>query len=116
MKIPIVSAQRICTDYDVTHVLIYSYNIKDGMHQVLTYGTTDVNAGQIAEYGNKLKNNMGFLDKDCKSIPLEKCCGNCQFFKTSIHKTYGFCMAEPLKIDREINDIACRYYTISSKF
>jgi len=108
MDIPIKKAQEICVDYDKSHVLIYVYDNILNVTQVLTYGKSEKNASEIANFGNQFKEWLKFPEELCKSVPMCRICGNCRYFNpanslnNSSYNTnkHGMCFSNPIAVER----------------
>lgn len=118
MSIPISEAKRVLNDNDMAHVVIFAVSA-DGQQHVATFGKTRANARQAAEAGNKLKAALGWPGNLCNSVPLERICKNCDFYKPdygmwcfngwSGDSSVGICLQLPVKTNRNADDRACSF-------
>lgn len=63
----------------VTHLILFSID-ENGNQNVATHGKSEMHAVEAAEYGNKLKKQLGW-DKHLNTKPLERKCVNCDFYE-----------------------------------
>jgi hypothetical protein len=60
MRIPIKAVREFTRKHKLTHVVVFGY---DGKSQhVATYGRSVESCGQAADFGNKIKNALGWPD------------------------------------------------------
>jgi len=60
MRIPIKALKEFAQKYDLSHVIIFAYNRDDGTEGVATYGRTILQSSEAAEFGNCLKDVLGW--------------------------------------------------------
>ena len=61
MRIPIKSARQFSKEFGLSHVIIWALEDGDNKTQhVVTYGKTVEQCGQAADFGNKLKDALGW--------------------------------------------------------
>ena len=58
MRIPIKAVKEFAQKYDMTHVIIFAHDGK--LDHIATYGRTIVACSQAADFGNRLKETMGW--------------------------------------------------------
>lgn len=57
-KIPVKALKELASDYGLTHVIVYGY---DGKKQhIATYGKTIEQCSQVADFGNKMMDALGW--------------------------------------------------------
>lgn len=113
MSIKISEVKKIREDLNMTHIVIFAIDEKNYYH-VATHGKTKVQAQEAAKAGNNLKKQLGFPLEDCKSKPLERICGNCDYWKRTHRpgypvEKYGRCYYESNLINRNEDDRACNH-------
>lgn len=60
MKIPIKELENIAKKYNLSHVIMLAYSPNDITEHIVTYGETIENCSDAADYGNKLKDVLGW--------------------------------------------------------
>lgn len=68
-RLPIRIAKDIAKEFGQTHVIILTHDEKEGLDHVVTYGKTVEQCDQAAEFGNRLKQQMGWPQNLCQSEP-----------------------------------------------
>lgn len=63
MRIPIKVLRELAKKYDLSHAILFVYHPEDNMHHIVTWGRTIVDCGQAADFGNKLKEALGWPDE-----------------------------------------------------
>jgi hypothetical protein len=114
VAIRISEVKRIREELNMTHLIIFAIDDKNNYH-VATHGKTRIQAKQAAKAGNILKKQLGFPDDLCKSEPLERICGNCDYWKRLRLpgypiEEYGKCYYEINQIDRNEKNKACHNF------
>lgn len=115
--IKIKEIKQIREQFDFTHVVILGIS-RDGSQHVATHGETIVQAKEAATMGNQLKRQLKWPEEFCNSIPLERKCENCSYWKRKkidhserIPENWsGKCMLNPDPSLRHDKDIACRNF------
>lgn len=64
MRIPIKALKDLSKKYNLSHVILYAYG--DNTQHVVTFGKTTEQAGQAADFGNKIKTNLGWAENTLK--------------------------------------------------
>ena len=65
-RIPIKSVRDFGKAHGLTHVVVFGFS---GLQHVATWGKTAVNAGEAADFGNKLKRSLGWPESLCNAQP-----------------------------------------------
>lgn len=60
MKIPIKALKEFAHKYGLTHIIMLSHDIDGKSDHIATYGRTTEQCSQAADFGNKLKDAMGW--------------------------------------------------------
>lgn len=68
-RIPIKSAKDFGKTYDQDQVIIISYNNKNNLISVVTWGKSLVDCEQAAIAGNSFKKSLGFPPEKCQDVP-----------------------------------------------
>ena len=80
MNISIKKVKQIREELKLTHIVIFGVDA-NGRQYVATHGETEKNAKEAAIAGNKLKSVLGWPDYLCHDKPLERKCGNCEYYE-----------------------------------
>lgn len=95
-----------------THIVLLGIK-EDGTHELSTHGKTITNANEAAILGNKVKEFIGWPPEFCKSKPLERVCGNCDYLQENRIRfdcSETKCMVAPQTIERKKDDRACEKF------
>ena len=114
MEIKISDIKKIRENLGMTHIVIFAIDNKNYYH-VATHGDTKRHSAEAADAGNYLKKQLGFPIEDCKSVPLNRVCDNCDYWKRNHHpgypiEEYGYCYYEIKPLPRKENDRACNKF------
>ncbi len=60
MRIPVQALKDIAAKYDLTHIVMLAYHPDDQTNHVVTYGKSVEDCSQAADFGNKLKDALGW--------------------------------------------------------
>lgn len=60
MRIPIKTLEDIAKKYDLSHVIMLCYHPDDNTEHIVTYGKSVENCSEAADFGNKLKDALGW--------------------------------------------------------
>ena len=60
MRIPIERLKELAKQYDLTHIVMLAYHPDDQTNHVVTYGKSIEDCAQAADFGNKLKDALGW--------------------------------------------------------
>ncbi len=80
MKIPVSKAKFLRESLDLTHIVIFGLD-RDGVQHVATHGESVEQAEEAAAMGNNLKQSLGWPKDLCNSVPVERICKNCIYYK-----------------------------------
>lgn len=62
MRIPIERLKELSKRYDLSHLILFAYHPESNAHHIVTYGKSIEGCGQAADFGNKLKEALGWPD------------------------------------------------------
>ncbi len=68
-KLPVRIAEDISKEFNQSHVIILTHDETEGIDHLVTYGKTVEQCDQAAEFGNRLKKQMGWPSSLCESEP-----------------------------------------------
>lgn len=63
MRIPIERMKELAKQYDLSHIILFAHQGNGNMHHIVTYGKTVEGCGQAADFGNKLKEALGWPEE-----------------------------------------------------
>lgn len=116
--IKISDAKRIRKELGATHLVIFAVGA-DGAQHVATHGETRKHAKQASDFGNNLKQSLGWPANLCSDQPIRRICENCVYWKADwgIHcfnvwsgdGTKGNCRYEPKPVTTT-NDSTCYHF------
>lgn len=110
--------KEIRENLKLSHLVMWGYNGKQEC--IATHGKTIKQSKEAAEFGNKIKKNLKWLDCFCCTEPLDRTCRNCSFWQQYQYKpgaiipnpnnSIGHCMFLPKKTIRYEFDRACKEF------
>lgn len=68
-KIPISVAQKISEEYDMSQVIVVTWDKVEGRTHVVTYGKSLQDCTEAAQGGNFVKKALGWPDELCHAVP-----------------------------------------------
>lgn len=68
-RIPIQVAKDIAEKYGQAQVIIVTWDAKEGLTHVVTYGQTLTDCDQAAKGGNLVKRALGWPESQCQAEP-----------------------------------------------
>ena len=60
MRIPIKALKELANRYGLEHVILFTHESKSDTHHVATWGRSTVACSEAADFGNKLKDTLGW--------------------------------------------------------
>ena len=60
MRIPIKALKELAQKYDLSHVIIFAHDRDGETDRIATYGWTIVQCSEAADFGNRLKDVLGW--------------------------------------------------------
>lgn len=60
IRIPIERLKELSKRYDLSHLILFAYHPETNAHHIVTYGKTLEGCGQASDFGNKLKEALGW--------------------------------------------------------
>ncbi len=60
MRIPIEHLKELSKHYNLSHLILFAYHPDSNTHYVVTYGSTQEGCGQASDFGNTLKDTLGW--------------------------------------------------------
>lgn len=58
--VPIERLKELSKQYHLSHLILFAYHPESKEHHIVTYGQTQEGCGQAADFGNQLKDALGW--------------------------------------------------------
>jgi len=79
MKIKTIKNIREQLGY--THLVVFGIDSKGDYH-VASHGASSLNSKEASDAANCLKGMLNFPEHLCSTVPLERICGNCDYYQS----------------------------------